>query len=447
MLALLALTLVSLQNAEAVRRPVLPADALFTIRDVCGRAVRVRDMDGDGLDDLVIARRARKPDGRSISRPEGDRSLDRIDLMSSKRGARIRTLWSVTDSKTRPTSWEVIGAASGTSAPDLGMLFAASASEKTRIVIVSCETALTRFTVRPEPKDDVFGSTLVPLGDLDADGHADFATWIGSTPAEKGFVCARSGLDGKTLWRARCPDSSDATHIVLHSIADRNADGVLDVLLQGDVSQASTVAILSGKNGAELASFRASGARVSPAGDLDGDGVCDFFEDSIDPQHPNARWESVHLVSGATRAEICKLPYPDLCARYGVTVALGDIDGDGVSDIGLSEPNFNLPGAADPNFSAEDVVDLRKLSLSEAAKLESKPWCAFTWESGSALVYSGRTHALIWGAFACPGSRLGLGLDMTSMPDVDGDGHPDLLVSDEDTAYVFAGPGPAPATK
>jgi hypothetical protein len=446
MIAILASMLLQVPTAAEPRRPLTPADALFTIRDVCGKAMRVRDMDGDGLDDLVIARRARKPDGRTIGRPEGDRSIDRIDLMSSKRGARIRTLWTFDEAGARPSAWDVLGATAASSAPELALTLPANKSDSSRIVIVSCETALIRLTLAPESNDECFGSTLVSLGDLDADGKSDFGVWMGPSLVRAGFVCARSGRDGNTLWRVRCPSPGNALHVAVHSIADMNGDGVLDVLAQGDVLQDSPISILSGKDGSQIRTFLAEGRLASPAGDLDGDGVCDLFEDPIDADH-YARWYSMRLVSGATRKKLCELPYPDLCARYGVTVALGDVDGDGVSDIGLSEPNFNILGPQDPGYSSRTSVDLRMLTLAQAAKLESQPWCAFTWESGCAVVYSGRTHELIWGAWAQPGTRRGLGLQMAAMPDVNGDGLPELMVTDEDIAYVFAGPGRSASTK
>ena len=446
MIAILALMLLQVPTAAEPRRPLTPADALFTIRDVIGRSVRVRDMDGDGLDDLVIERRARGPDGRKIAGQEHSRALDRLDLMSSKRGALIRTLWRVDKQHPRPSCWDVIAATGTNGPPELALAFCGEGSGSGRVVIVGCETAHTRLELRPESKDESFGSAIASVGDLDGDGGCDFATWLGPRTSEPGFVCARSGLDGRVIWRGRCHHPGNGLGVDLHSIPDRNGDGVPDVLARCDAWVKEPVSILSGRDGSEIEEFASRGGAATPAGDLDGDGVCDLLLDNIDPDG-SARLNDVWLVSGATQKQICSFPYPDFWSEYGVTVALGDVDGDGVSDIGLGEANFNLCGPGNPGYKEKDKIDLRPLTLAQAAKLESQPWCAFTWESGCAVVYSGRTHELIWGAWAQPGTRRGLGLQMATMPDVNGDGLPELMVTDEDIAYVFAGPGRSASTK
>lgn len=108
--------------------------------------------------------------------------------------------------------------------------------------------------------------------------------------------------------------------------------------------------------------------------------------------------------------------------------------------MALGDGNFNLPKENDPSGTPGCEVDVRKLTLAQAAQLESQPWCAFMWESGCAVVYSGRTREVLFGVWALPGSRQGLGLEIAPLPDVNGDGNPDILITDGANAFAFAGP-------
>jgi len=81
------------------------------------------------------------------------------------------------------------------------------------------------------------------------------------------------------------------------------------------------------------------------------------------------------------------------------------------------------------------------MTLAEAlaSRVDDLPWSSR--QSGCAVVYSSRTREPVWGAFGAPNSSNGLGLGMRAVEDVSGDGLPDLVVSDAEAAYVFAGPG------
>src|SRR5262249_7000572 len=154
------------------------------------------------------------------------------------------------------------------------------------------------------------------------------------------------------------------------------------------------------------------------------------------------RMGSATFLSGKTRKPLFSIEYPELDDPYGITVGLGDIDGDGLGDVAIGAPNFHIRGVGDPGSTTERKPgDIRSMTLKEALSIESDPWCAFTWESGCALIYSGRDRTVITGIFGHPGSREGVGLQITALPDISGDGFPDLAVLAGDEAWIVAGPG------
>src|SRR2546430_1253401 len=75
------------------RRALTRGDALLRIPDVSGHVVSVGDADGDGIADLVMERGGVRPDS------------ERIDLVSARTGALIRTLWQRDDVLGGPTAW------------------------------------------------------------------------------------------------------------------------------------------------------------------------------------------------------------------------------------------------------------------------------------------------------------------------------------------------------
>ena len=469
-----------------VRRGCGPAastldDALFRIPEVAGRIVPVRDADGDGIGDLMIERGSRR--GAS----------DRIDLVSSRTGATIRTVWRGSDGRPMPEVWTSGGDIDGDGSSDLLLGFPGFDDETGRVVIVSGRrSGEVLMELRGTHAHDRFGFQLAFLGDVDGDGRDDFAVsaiqynsrfkdWFdqpvtywrsvndehgnhayavfadGSQievranwqahmqlrSSSPGYVTARSGRDGTEIWRVNGEIRGHGFGTSMRAIEDFDYDHKTDVLVQSDLKSDEPYWALSGATGRRIARFDHGSGPAGTVGDVDGDGVPDFFFDEQDEDFIG-RCRSVRIVSGTSRKSLFTLPYPDMWDEYEVTVPVGDIDGDGVPDIALGGPNFNLPGMLESRgYCPWFDPYLGRLSLDQALFLVSSPWNSFTWESGAAIVYSGRTRRAILGVWAPPGSRKGLGLEVTALPDVNGDGCADLVVTDEDTAYVFAGPGPA----
>jgi hypothetical protein len=485
---LAALALVSIAQDAVPRRPLTLDDALFTIPAVTGRVQCVRDCDGDGRDDLVMERGGEHYEPRQI------------DLVSSDNGRFIRTLWRkapellVPDhlvpredaervhrlaKEGFPVAWDARGDADGDGLPDLVVGFIGDEG-RGRVKVVSGKTTEALYTLDGEGHLERLGASIAFVGDLDGDGADDFACgapeanallprMLGPQDVKRccktmeegerdarahtqaclsarstacGFVSVRSGRTGQELSRFKGTLVGHGFGSVLAAIGDVDGDGAKDLIAQCDPRSAEPVHIWSLRRHTAIRSVRTRFGPAAPAGDLDADGKPDLVLEELDPNGSKDRMGASHFVSGKTGEQIFELPYPDLWSPYGVTAALGDMDGDGHDDIAFGEPNYNLGRPCDEE-QGRKRLDLAKLTLAQALALESDPWCAFTWESGYAVVHSGKSREVILGVWAPPGSRRGLGLSVTALPDVSGDGHPDLLVTDEGAGYAFAGPGPA----
>lgn len=274
---------------------------------------------------------------------------------------------------------------------------------------------------------------LTRLGDLDGDGSPEigvsnpFASTRGLT--WNGMVLVFSSADGRLLLQVEGREALAHFGGPLAAAGDVNGDGVEDLLVgaptadPGGRVDAGSVFLISGTSGAILRRLDGStprgyfGFSVANAEDEDGDGIPDQVIGA-----PLAMVGSVPVAggkaavfSGADGRKIREFDGLRDSQYIGHSVAgIGDVDGDGVMDLGVGGPSINLPGI---------------------------PW------GGSVFIYSGATGALIWRFNGdTPYGQFGFGV--SSAGDPDADGVPDILVgtpyglrppSGEGAAFVFSG--------
>jgi hypothetical protein len=296
------------------------------------------------------------------------------------------------------------------------------------------------------------------LGDLDRDGDLDVvvANHGNAGTSERIFVLRNLGAG--TLGAAETYPTGEGPQGV--ELADLDGDGWLDVVvtLYGYIGQGSQVAIHRNDGAGGLlpavnVTVAASPWRVE-AGDLDGDGDQDLAVAC------EAETISVLLNQGGGFArqdyQVFATPWE---TKYQCGVALGDVDGDGDLDMAYTSnkcgfESFSGAGAIGVLHNAGDGSFGAPLKL--ATLLETQGGASVTladWNRDGRLdVASAHEFDGEWMVFASnasggydPPQRFfaaasALQIDAS---DVDGDGHPDLVVLGRDSLElcVYRNPG------
>jgi len=196
---------------------------------------------------------------------------------------------------------------------------------------------------------ELFGQTLCNAGDVNRDGHEDFA---GGAPnassvanAATGAIRVFSGQDGRLIFEVPGQQPGELLSVCA-AAGDVNGDGFADLLIGhpnadwNGIKQAGIVQIFSGAlNGANRLLFELGGNKerqnfgqyLAGAGDINGDKKSDFIVGApIDCHNGEA-----FVYSGGTKSLLFHLSHPpgQFC-HFGETVArAGDLDGDGIQDL------------------------------------------------------------------------------------------------------------------
>ncbi|RME37356.1 MAG: hypothetical protein D6788_09670 [Planctomycetota bacterium] len=217
--------------------------------------------------------------------------------------------------------------------------------------------------------DDELGYAVAGLEDVTGDGVPDIAVGARLDDTQQGnhsgSVIIFSGADGSIVRKLIDPDGpgGDQLGTSVAGVGDVDGDGVEDVAagapyvdLAGGYD-AGAVVIFSGADGSVIRKcsdpdFGAAdhlGTAISGAPDLNGDGVPEILAGVPYDDIPGAgNAGSVVVFSGANCSVVDKLTDPD--AAYGdelgtSVAAVGDLDGDGVTEIAAGAPLDDVSAA------------------------------------------------------------------------------------------------------
>jgi hypothetical protein len=183
------------------------------------------------------------------------------------------------------------------------------------------------------------GGVSVACGDVDGDGLADIVTGAGpgGGPHVRAFALGGGSPTEVAGFLAFDPAFRGGVHV---AVGDVTGDGVRDLVVGAGPGGGPHVRVFDGVTGAEVRSFVAydpgfRGGVFVAAADLTGDGVADIITGAGPGGGPH-----VNVFDGATGALVssfyayqCDDPVAGPCFGGGVSVAAGDVTGDGRADL------------------------------------------------------------------------------------------------------------------
>ena len=320
-----------------------------------GAVAGVGDINGDGFDDLLV--------GATAADIGGVHNLGAVYLYSGADGSELRR-W---DSEAVYTQFgKRIAAAGDVNAdgvPDI--IISAVNSEQGSVAlggsifVYSGADGSQLHRWDGENHYDHLGTAIAGAGDINGDGHDDILSGAYAINSgglnDSGAAFVYSGADGSVLLHFEGTGSQQQFGSSIAGVGDVNQDGVPDILIgapqsgEQGTSHMGAAMLYSGSGGALLYQWFGEtryirfGQAVGGGGDLNHDGFIDLLVGAPDGGFGVAC--EAFAFSGADGSVLRKrVGEPDGDDDFGLPVVhLGDVNGDGYSDIAIGS-RYASPG-------------------------------------------------------------------------------------------------------
>ena len=401
---------------QGSRTPVGQSHFAFNNRYRGGVRVATGDVDGDGVAEILIA-----------GTPDGLRRIEVVkNNLPADPGAN-REIWTWTGEPTRAGDQFAIAAGDFDGDGKAELIVAGSPGGSSRVMVLAPRVKATaNFDAYPASFTD---GVRVATGDVNGDGVAEIITapHVGGLSNVKVF----DGATGTEIRSFFAYDSS-FTGGVSVAAGDVNGDGFADIITGAGPGAGPHVKVFSGVNGGVLLEFFAysqnfqGGVNVA-TGDLDGDGHCDIITGAGPGAGPHVKvFDGVTLVEklsffafdpaysggvhvaatataglllpavqkrisvsriigggpgggphvkvfdGTTAAELGAFSPFGADFTGGITVATGDVDGDGFADIlAAASPALGGPTVVGLELATAKVKLAHRFTLGSAVGAEA----------------------------------------------------------------------------
>ena len=192
---------------------------------------------------------------------------------------------------------------------------------------------------------DMFGLSVVNLGDLNHDEVEDYAVGAPGWTLATGRALVFSGSTGSQLFAFPGHGAGSLTGFAIANAGDVNADGTDDLIIgaptkfNGQVFLGAAY-VRSGADGTLIHSLEGVvnegcfGWSVAGAGDVNGDGYDDFAVAT-----PFMGTGGVEIFSGLDGSMIRQVTYGTSYGEFGRSIAnIGDVNGDGFDELAIGAP-------------------------------------------------------------------------------------------------------------
>lgn len=245
------------------------------------------------------------------------------------------------------------------------------------------------------------GRQVAGLRDLNGDGIADFSA-SDFTVGLSGSVRVYSGADFSLLYRLDGVNGGGFFGSGIDGVGDIDGDGCEDLVVgAADAFATGAAFVHSGKTGDQLFDFYGNGlfdefgGAVAGIGDINGDGFSDIGVGAYNKENtPTIQPGALYLYSGLDGSLIRTVDGANDEDKMGYSVScIGDLNGDAIDEVMVGAPNFDFGGTN--NIGAVYVYSFDPFLKPSQATISATTGGTLTFQHDFPDTEAGREYALL----------------------------------------------------